>query len=114
MGIFPVIFSKHPINSPITVFIAWFYHRLITFAARTPMRLGTERQDWADLHGHIPGVSTAFNSGAAPPVLRAGQAWCLIIYLDRVITGQLAKAASLQAESLQQEENSFHDAFPSC
>jgi len=70
------------------------------------MRLGTERQDLADLHGHFPGVSTAFNSGAAPPVLRAGQAWCLIVSPDRVITERLAKAAPLQAESLQQERGS--------
>ena len=78
------------------------------------MRLGTERQDWANLHGHIPGVSTAFNSGAAPPVLRAGHAWCLIMYLDRVITGRLAKAALLQAESLQQERSSVYGQPPPC
>lgn len=39
-------------------------------------------------------------------------AWCLIMYLDRVITGRLAKAAPLQAESLQQEENWFHGCSP--
>ena len=30
-------------------------------------------------HGHISGISTAFNPGAAPPVLCAGRAWCVII-----------------------------------
>ena len=36
-------------------------------------------------HGLLPGVSTAFNSRAAPPVLRAGQARCLIVYRNSVI-----------------------------
>ena len=73
MGIFPVIFSKHPINSPITVLLLGFIIVSSHLQLAPPMRLGTERQDRANLHGHIPGVSTAFNSGAAPPVLRAGQ-----------------------------------------
>ena len=54
-----------------------FSHRIRT---RPPMDSGTMRAGpWPGPHGHISGISTAFNPGAAPPVLRAGRAWCVII-----------------------------------
>lgn len=54
-----------------------FSHRIRT---RSPMGSGTMRAGpWLGPHGHVSGISTAFNPGAAPPVLCAGRAWCVII-----------------------------------
>ena len=46
-------------------------------------------------HGLLPGVSTDFNSRAAPPVLCAGHARCLIVYPNSVIAK--ARAIALHA-----------------
>ena len=57
-----------------------FFRVPIVFALAPPMGSGTMRAGpWPGPHGHISGISTAFNPGAAPPVLRAGRAWCVII-----------------------------------
>ena len=57
-----------------------FFRVPIVFALAPPMGSGTMwAGPWPGPHGHISGISTAFNPGAAPPVLRAGRAWCVII-----------------------------------
>ena len=57
-----------------------FFRVPIVLALAPPMGSGTMRAGpWPGPHGHISGISTAFNPGAAPPVLRAGRAWCVII-----------------------------------
>ena len=57
-----------------------FFRVPIVFALAPPMGSGTMRAGpWPGPHGHISGISTAFNPGAAPPVLRAGRAWCVLI-----------------------------------
>ena len=45
-------------------------------------------QVWLNLHGPVPRVSTAFNTGAAPPFLRGGQQWRLIMISDGVVAIQ--------------------------
>ena len=51
-------------------------------------------QVWLDLRGLLPRVSTAFNPGAATPLLRGGRAWRLIVCRDRVNADGLAKGRS--------------------